>query len=83
MTRQVAIAAVVAFGITVLVLSIWKPRADVPPTQASPVPAAPQPPAAMVPMTKRDAMRFAAPKAIRPELGLHPLVKFDGDAGTP
>lgn len=37
MTRQVALAAVVAFGITVLVLSIWKPSAEAPPPQPQPV----------------------------------------------
>jgi hypothetical protein len=32
MTRQVALAAIIAFGVTVLVLSVWQPKADSPPT---------------------------------------------------
>lgn len=43
MTRQVAIAAIIAFAVTVLVISIWEPKAEVLPPPATPAPAAPAP----------------------------------------
>ncbi len=44
MTRQVALGAIVAFGLTVLVLSVWTPSAPVISAAPTPVPvAAPAP----------------------------------------
>lgn len=48
MTRQVAIAAIIAFAVTVLVISIWEPKAEpTPPALVAPV-AAPTPPKSIV-----------------------------------
>lgn len=82
MTRQVAIAALIAFAVTVLALSLWSPSPEPPPTPAQPAP---------------EGQRLARPQlnfrredrigglVVRPELAARLRVAGApaADAGTP
>lgn len=60
MTRQIALGAVIAFTVTVLVLSVWEPK----PPVAAPAPA----PAAVAPAPVAPAfVRPPRPATLRPE----------------
>ena len=81
MTRQIALGAVIAFAVTVLVLSVWEPK--------GPAPAAPPPPPpaqAVDPMMFRQNLK---PAMLRPEaIGrtvrqAPPVVMLGADAGAP
>ncbi len=66
MTRQIALGAVIAFAVTVLVLSVWEPKAPAPAAPVAPPPAA----AAVAPARGLDPMTFRQnlkPAAMRPE----------------
>jgi|GEM_PF-6976223 hypothetical protein len=81
MTRQVALGAVVAFAVTVLVLSVWTPSGPPPPTPEQLAPP-PVPPRAVVPMTpalmvNTEKLRELTPSRTR----LVPMMLVT-DAGT-
>ncbi len=81
MTRQVALGAVVAFAVTVLVLSVWTPSGPPPPTPEQLAPQ-PVPPRAVVPMTpalmvNTEKLRELTPSRTR----LVPMMLVT-DAGT-
>jgi hypothetical protein len=83
MTRQIALGAVIAFAVTVLVLSVWEPK---PPVAAVPPPPAPAEPA---PAPAPGMEKPFHPATLRPE-GIARMVKRPSmlmlqmiDAGTP
>jgi hypothetical protein len=92
MTRQVALGAIVAFALTVLVLSVCQPTANAPPpsTPTPPAVAQPEPPngapvvgtvAPVKPLMMRPAA-VARPELIQPRaLRNEPVVAVD--AGSP
>ena len=63
MTRQIALGAVIAFAVTVLVLSVWEPKAPAPAAPVAPPPSA-APARPIDPMTFRQNLK---PAALRPE----------------
>ena len=85
MTRQIALGAVIAFAVTVLVLSVWEPKAPAPAAPVAPPPAA-APARAIDPMTFRQNLKPAAlrPEALGRTIKQAPAALLMGDdAGAP
>jgi hypothetical protein len=80
MTRQIALGAVIAFAVTVLVLSVWEPK---PPVAAVPPPPPPAAPAAVPAFAKPFKPATLHPNPISRMVRQPAMLVQVVDAGAP